>query len=423
MKKQRSTFLLILFMISGLMLTITGCGQLTPTPSQKQWTVMFYAAGDNDLEQYIFNNVIQLQKAGSTSQVNIVAETDWWHHKGDAETLVTGEGVGRWYIEKSDTLTKISSKLIETLPEINTGLAESVKDFVIWAAQKYPAQHYILIIGSHGGGWRKNQALQTRGTGQDYTSDLTKQLLITLPDLKKVFPDIKSALGKNLDILACDTCLNGMVEFVYQLKDYADYMVLSEEIIQGTGFPLDTIAVNLVADPTISAKNLAKDIVNQFYNLYNLQKYSTLAAIDPTKITDVATTVKELALLFDTTTKDTAFNNLVNTATGQTYTIQRYSDVTFRDLWDMADKIIQNWGSDPNYASIVAKCATLKTAIEQAVILSKYTGGASDPYSVAGSHGLSIYIPTPQTTAYDTNYDSLDFTSFTGWGTFLQRLK
>ncbi|MFA5878777.1 MAG: clostripain-related cysteine peptidase, partial [Candidatus Margulisiibacteriota bacterium] len=409
--------------LSFILLTIIGCGQTVPAPTQKQWTIMFYAAGDNDLDSHLFNSVVQLQKAGSTSQVNIVAETDWWHRQGAADTLVTGEGVGRWYIEKSDSVTKLTSTLVESVAEINTGTATSVKDFVIWAAQKYPAQHYMLVMTSHGGGWRTNaQALAARGVGQDYTSDPTKQILITLPEFKAVLPSIKSALGKNIDIFACDSCLNGMVEFAYQFKDHVDILVASEENVPGTSFPWDTIAVSLVADPTISAVNLAKNIVNLYYTAYTQQQITTLAAIDLSKITAVVTAIKELAPLFDTTSKDTAFKNLVNTASGQNYSIQRYGDVTFRDIWDMADKIITNWGSDPAYSSIVSKCATIKTAVESAVLLSKYTSGSSDTYSVANSHGLSLYIPTPQTTAYDTDYTNLDFTTYTGWGTFLQKL-
>jgi hypothetical protein len=99
--------------------------------------------------------------------------------------------------------------------------------------------------------------------------------------------------------------------------------------------------------------------------------------------------------------------------------VQRYHDVTFRDLWDLADKIIQNSTDEADY-NITTECVAIKSAVEQAVLLSKYTGGSSDPYSVANSHGISIYFPTTQTTTYDTDYDAIDFATYTGWGTFLK---
>ena len=424
MTKHYRIWGVLLFATSCLFLITAGCGQLAPIPAtQKEWTVMFYAAGDNDLESYILNNVIQLQKAGSTSQVNIVAETDWYHHDGTSTTLTTGEGVGRWYIEKSSSTTSLTSKLVGTLQEINTGSAASVKDFVLWAVQNYPAKHYMLVMSSHGGGWKNSPPLKARGLGQDYTSDTTKQLLITLPDFKTILPDIKSTLGKKIDIIACDACLNGMVEVAYQFKDYADYLVASEEIVPGYGFPWDTIAISLVADPTRSPRDVTIDIVNKYYTSYNQQTNTTIAAIDLSKIDAVASQFKTFAALFDTSAKLLAFKNLVNSGTNYDFTIQRYYDATFRDAWDMADKIITYMSSDASYNDIVAKCTDLKNAIRDSVILSRYTSGIPRSYTVYNSYGLAIYIPTPETIAYDTEYNKLDFTAFTGWGDFLQKLK
>ncbi len=420
---MKKLILVAFFSFIIMILLIGGCGRTQVGPAEpKQWTVMFYAAGDNDLEQAILNNIIELQKAGSTNQVNIIAQTDWWHHKGDAGTLIPGESVGRWYIEKSDSITSITSRLDETVTEINTASADAIKNFVIWTAQRYPAQHYMLVISSHGGGWRSYNPLNAQGVGQDYTTDPTKQLIISVPEIKAVLPAMKTALGKNIDLLVLDSCNNGAIELAYEFKDYVDFLVASEETIPGTGLPWDQISVNLVSNPTTAIVDIAKDMVNKYYNFYYQKYNTTLSAIDLSKISALADEVKALVLLYNTTAKDTAFTNLVNTHTGDNYTIQRYHDVTFRDLWHMADKIIADKSSDPNYADIVAKCTDIKTAVEQAVVLSKYTTGANIKYTITNSYGLSIYIPTNGTIEYDTSYDNLTFTSYTGWGTFLKRL-
>ncbi|MCX5751788.1 MAG: clostripain-related cysteine peptidase [Candidatus Saganbacteria bacterium] len=380
-----------------------------------------YACGDNDLENDIFYNVVQLQHVGSSDNINMVAQTDWWHHYGTAESMVTGEGVGRWYIVRNSDPTKIKSTLIETLPEINTGTAESVKDFVLWSIQHYPATHYMLIVGSHGSGWRTRRSIEAKGFGQDFTSDPSREALISLPDFKSILPSIYSALGnKKLDILAIDCCLNGAIEVAYQIKDYVDLLLASEETIPGSGYPWESIATDIVANPTWSGSTLATDIVNLYQTQYSGQEKTTLAAIDLSKITTVADRTKTLASLITANTLEANFRDLINQHTGQTYSIQRYHDVTFRDLWHMADNLISSWGSDPACADITIECATIKTAVEQAVILSKYTSGSTDIYSVANSHGLSIYLPTPQTTTYEAEYGDLDFSTYTGWGTFLQ---
>jgi len=376
---------------------------------------MLFCSGDNDLESEIFTNVNELELTGSSDQVNMVAETDWWHKAGTSETLSTGEGVGRWFVTKDSDMVRIKSTLVQTLDEINTATAEAIKEFVVWAAANYPAQKYILIVGSHGSGWRSG-VVKPEGFGQDFTTDPSRGSIMSLTDLKSVLPSIKTALGKNLDILAIDCCLNGMVEVAYQIKDYVDILTASEEIIQGDGYPFTDMAADLVAAPTMSASSFATDIVNKYYN----QKMTTLAQIDITKITNVADRVKTFTTLFTTSEMYEALRDILNDSSGTTYTVQRYDDVTFRDLWHMCDVLIAQKGSDSAYSAITAECAAIKTAVEQAVVISKYTIGGTR-YSVANSHGISIYCPTPQTTTYEAGYDTVDFSTYTGWGAFLQK--
>ena len=401
-----------------------GCSQVNPAPSaQKQWTVMIFEATDNDLEEAGFTNINELELVGSSDQVNFVAQTDWWHHTGNTQTLLTGEGVGRWYITKDNDMTRIKSNLIQTLPEINTATAEAVRDFVIWAAARYPASHYMLIISSHGGGWRNGSPVKKRGFGQDFTTDPSKRSIMNLSDFKAVLPAINTALGsKKLDILGIDACLNAMVEVGYQFKDYIDILNASEENIPGNGFPYTTMATDLVATPTMSPRELATDIVNRYNERYSGQYMTTLSAIDLSKISEVETRVKNLAAAFTTPEAYAAVRDIVNSGISPTvFAVQSYGDVTFRDLWHLADTIISQKSSDPAFYGITVECGAVKTAVEQAVILSKYTTGATGN-PVSNSHGLSIYVPTPQTTAYDSNYGTLDFSIDSGWGAFLQKL-
>jgi hypothetical protein len=227
--------------------------------------------------------------------------------------------------------------------------------------------------------------------------------------------------SKKLDILGIDCCLNAMVEVGYQFKDYVDIINASEENIPGNGFPYTAMATDLVATPTMSSNALATDIVNRYNEKYNGQYMTTIAAIDLSKIGDVETHVKNLAAAFNTPEAYTDFRDIVNSGTGNVFAVQSYSDATFRDLWHLADTIISQKSSDPAYYAITAECGAIKTSVEQAVILSKYTTGATGN-PVSNSHGLSIYVPTPQTTTYEAAYGTLDFSIDSGWAAFLQKL-
>jgi hypothetical protein len=181
---------------------------------------------------------------------------------------------------------------------------------------------------------------------------------------------------------------------------------------------------DLASNPSITAEAFAVNAVNYYFARYDLRDNTTLAAIDLSKISAVADEVKNLHPLFNTAYKIATFEALVNNQlTAYNYLIQNYSssDPTPRDLWDMADKIIEYMSGEADNDSITIECAAIKTAVERAVILSKYTLSGSGR-SVAGSHGLAIYIPTPQTTTYESEYGDVDFNTYTGWGTFLQSL-
>ncbi len=402
---------------------LSGCSHVNPSPSTtKEWTIMLFAAADNDLEEPTFNNVNELELTGSSDRVNMVAQTDWWHHSGDAESLVTGEGIGRWYITKDTDMVHIKSTLVGTVEEANTGTAEAIRDFVVWAVANYPASKYMLIVGSHGSGWRKGREIEKKGFGQDYTTDPSKASIMDLADLKTILPAIYSTLGnKKLDVFGIDACLNGMVDVAYLLKDYADILIASEDVIPGDGYPYTAFAAEIVATPTMTARELALFIVAKYYEKYYNQRSSTLAALDLSKIDALADSVKALAGSFSDPAQYEAVRDIINSETSGVYLVQRYYEIPFRDLWDFCHKIIEQKGSDPAYATIAEKCASVKTAVEQAVIDSKYTSGADDAYSVAGSHGISIYLPTPQTTTYESEYSGVDFSVFTGWGNFLQQ--
>ena len=110
-------------------------------PSIADWTVMIYFAADNDLEDAALANLAQIKKAGSSDRVKILAQLD---------TRTSGQTF-RYCL--GDDRTLLEEDVIETLPEINTGDPAQLTEFIEWAVQKGPAQHYMLVLWGHGTGW------------------------------------------------------------------------------------------------------------------------------------------------------------------------------------------------------------------------------------------------------------------------------
>ncbi len=267
----------------------------TPKPlPKKKWTVMVYIAADNNLEQAAFINLNMLEIVGSSDQVNFLCLVD--RAKGEYN------GDGDWtdarifYIKKDNDQNKVTSPVVKFLNEVNTGDPHTLYNFMEFCKEYYPAEHYFLILWNHGSGWESvpsssvNTPLKNRMVAYD---DQAKDS-ITMPELKSVLRKFNSEIGKKIDILGFDACLMGMIEVAYDLKDFAQTLIVSEKTEYGLGWPYHAFADIMVKKPNLSPAEVASvvpEAFKEFYNYlsthYNKDLTNTLAALDATKIKNI----------------------------------------------------------------------------------------------------------------------------------------
>lgn len=214
-----------------------------PFPEEKEWTILVYMAGDNDLEPYLVKNFQALEKSGSSPNINLVAEFDRGNTPKSPVSKWTGSR--RFLITKSTDNKKITSAPVQDLGDVNMADPKHLSDFVQWGVKNYPARHYMLIINDHGYGFMG--ALDDKGSKD----------VMDLPEMGKALEmatkgesdyisngakDAAAKTGKKIDILGFDACLMGQVEVAYELKDYANIMIASEEVIGSSGWPYGDFA-------------------------------------------------------------------------------------------------------------------------------------------------------------------------------------
>ena len=117
-----------------------------------EWTVIVYSAADDEvLEENMWFDLNEMELVGSNPQMNIVVQID--RYAG----AFTGDGdwtdTRRYLITQDNDLDHITSPVVESVGEVDTGDPQTLIDFVTWAIQKYPAQKYALVMSDHGGGW------------------------------------------------------------------------------------------------------------------------------------------------------------------------------------------------------------------------------------------------------------------------------
>lgn len=107
---------------------------------------------------------------------------------------------------------------------------DSLTNFINWAAEKYPAKKYILVLSDHGGGYLPNTDLQYNKT-RNIMNEAMYGTAFSVHSLKHAL----QAANTHLDVLYMDACLMNNVEYLYELKDQVDYFIASTFLVPGVG--------------------------------------------------------------------------------------------------------------------------------------------------------------------------------------------
>ncbi|MBL4930303.1 clostripain-related cysteine peptidase [Clostridium paridis] len=176
----------------------------------KDWTILIYANGNNDLSSIMLKSKISAEKIGSTKSVNVVMQIS----RESSEllsilkpaTLVDNineywTGVRRYYIQNPN------SKLLSDLGNICMADPNNLYEFIKWGIENYPSNHYALILSDHGGGFIAAMP--------DLSQD--RPYMMGIYDLCKAINLIYQDIGVQIDILMFDMCFMNTLEIIYEL--------------------------------------------------------------------------------------------------------------------------------------------------------------------------------------------------------------
>lgn len=240
----------------------------------KEWTVLVYLNADNDLYRFGFLNMAQMEKVGSTNSMNVVVQFDP-EPKGMPTT--------RYFVTKNDNPVtgKITSQVLETMPETDMGNAKTLSEFLAWGVKAYPAKKYAVIIWNHGNGWQ----------GVSYDDNPSTHL--TMPALRAGLENMNAVVaqqrrvrntGGQIDLLNFDACIMSTLEVAYELKDTAKFMVGSQFNEPGEGENYTMFLTPMAAKPTMSARELSEVLVYQYSLNYQNRSSINYAAVDMSRV-------------------------------------------------------------------------------------------------------------------------------------------
>ena len=263
------------------------CASVATARTPDKWTFMVYMNADCDLEEAAIDDFLEMASAPSTDTVNVVVLLD--RHSDYDDRYGDWTEARRGLVQHGDTPTEAWG---ESMGEINMGSDQTLRNFVTWGIQTYPADHYAVVLWDHGNGWY----VSARGgsTKAVCWDDTDGGDCLYMAEVRWAFIYSNQDTGTNPSLIGFDACLMGMVEVAYELMAHASVMVGSEELVPDNGWAYDTVLADLVANPDMTPAELGTAITDRYFESY--PDGMTMAAVDLTQIPALASDISTMAL-------------------------------------------------------------------------------------------------------------------------------
>ena len=355
----------------------------------KEWTIMVFLNGKNDLESFALKDMNEMETVGSSDRINIVVELG--RMAGYDSSDGDWQSVRRYLVKKDNDPKRIASAVLRELGKADMGDWRRLADFGKWAKAAYPARKYMLIVWNHGTGWDKSRA-PDGAKGISYDDETGSH--IDTPQLGMALREIGG-----VDVYGSDACLMQMPEVAYEIVDYAEYIVGSEEIEPNDGYPYNVFLGALAAAPGMDAAELAKTVVDAYGDHYlQAGKSTTQSMLKPSLLGGYAALVDD----FVKATLAADEKVLVRAAA---FGAQNYAGYDNRDMWHF----LQLYSAATGNEVVRARARALQSYISGALIVHNRTTGK---FTDGNSRGLAVYLPAYY---FDKYYGELAWAKDTRW--------
>lgn len=407
-----------------------------------------------------YTDIAEVEAVGTTDQVAVLAQFD----------TSGADGTYRLEIHKGKTAQE---NIVETISETNTGDPSELAKFIVWGMTRCPAKHTMVVLWNHGLGWKDDDIYQSvrglsrtvrsggrgrtqnaamfrstaatvkqlaededdeeaRGILCDDTSmdfltnaEMSQALKVAMfaqdeTDAAAIFADearLASVMEtgnegalRRLAVIGMDACLMAMLEVQYQVRQFADLLVSSQEVEPIDGWPYSEILARLAANPSAGPADFSKIIVEEYERFY-FSKNTTLSAVNLGTMAEVRRLVSDFAAALDAAY---ASDDSLQLAYAKAVKENRrtFEDQEYLDLLVLANGILTRY--DGGAAAVTASGKALSDYLQAAdgpVVSNVATGSKKGKAS-----GISIYVPYDMPSPL---YQEIDFAS-AGWLTFLK---
>ena len=346
--------------------------------SRPAWTILYYSGTDNGQASFVWDDLNEMESAGLTDQVRVVAQVDWseGNPTGYVDTF-------RYLIAPDNDSNRLASEAVSALGETNTGDPAILADFLVWGMTTYPANRYALIMGDFGGGWQG--CCFDEVTGTDVANDR-----LSLSDIDQALAATYNQTGGiQFEVIGFAAGLMSQIDVLQVIQPYGAYAVASAGLMPGSSWDFQAVITQLNANPLVTGRQFAGDLVTAYVN-YQRQiegdEHVGLAAVDLSKVPALTAAVETLAASLS---DDPALHGAI--AADARRGAQRYAGSALADVERIAAIDLQHAAALIAENELPGELQNAATAVSQAVTdsLVAYDHGQGIPYG----RGIAIYWP------------------------------
>jgi hypothetical protein len=277
------------------------------------------------------------------------------------------------------------------------------------------AVSFGLVLGAHGRGWvpkeysgpmlRKSPSTPTVSAPAadpfavlwDHSENPKTRYMghtvtkggVVIQDYRVDIAEFAAAMeGMHWNFMLFDVCLMGNIESLYEMRDIADYFIVSPAEVLIEGFPYTKIVTTLFADGVDwNNSSVYADVAHDYVNYYRNsgQPYATISVVDAAQLTGLAEAVRNIRI--------GGYNAITDE---ELDFIQPYESMSVHTFYDL-DEYMRHW------AQILPSYNDFLNQLRRTVVYKESTDNFYSDLGYSGSEpishysGLSAFIDAPAT--------------------------
>jgi hypothetical protein len=345
------------------------------TARNPAWTILVYMAADNNLARFGVEDLDEMELAPDDPEVQVVVQAEFSPVDLDLSPCPACRAPSTFRYRVRPGGSNVGpDHPVDVIGNRDMTQAATLREFIAWGREHYPAERFALILWNHGGGYK--------GLIEDKTSAGSAWMPLTT---------LRQGLsgGPPLDLIDFDMCLMGSADLLELIQGTTGVVVFSQDVEPGPGNPYAEMIRAVQADPSATPQAVATRWVEAFHDSYEGNRsQTTKSAFDMAQYDDFSIAWRAVGTSLTSTMSANRIPVGMASLRSQKFTLPQMKDIV-----NWSDSMAVRT-ADPDLRTKLAALRSAATAPGFRIAMRNRNG--TDPSSpwVRRAGGLSVLLPS-----------------------------